>query len=66
MAAVQGSVNAGSMASLGFGGILIGIFGVREVFLAGGVMALVALMVFGPQLIRASKGVKEKSAPQGG
>lgn len=66
MAAVQGSVNAGSMASLGFGGILIGIFGVREVFLAGGVMALLALIVFGPQLIRASRVVKEKSAPQGG
>jgi len=65
MAAVQGSVNAGSMASLGFGGILIGIFGVREVFLAGGITALMALVIFGPQLIRASR-VKEKSAPQGG
>ncbi|NCV35611.1 MAG: MFS transporter [Actinobacteria bacterium] len=63
MAAVQGSVNAGSMASLGFGGILIGIFGVREIFLAGGVMALLALFIFGPQLLRASKVVKEKSAP---
>ena len=66
MAAVQGSVNAGSMASLGFGGILIGIFGVREIFLAGGIMALLALFIFGPQLLRASKVVKEKSAPQGG
>lgn len=65
MAAVQGSVNAGSMASLGFGGILIGVFGVREIFLAGGITALAALVVFGPQLIRASK-VKEKSAPEGG
>jgi MFS family permease len=63
MAAVQGSVNAGSMASLGFGGILIGIFGVREIFLAGGVLALLALFIFGPQLLRASKVVKEKSAP---
>lgn len=63
MAAVQGSVNAGSMASLGFGGILIGIFGVREIFLAGGIMALLALFIFGPQLLRASKVVKEKSAP---
>lgn len=66
MAAVQGSVNAGSMASLGFGGILIGIFGVREVFLAGGILALLALATFGPQLLRASRGVKEKSAPEGG
>jgi MFS family permease len=66
MAAVQGSVNAGSMASLGFGGILIGIFGVREIFLAGGIMALLALIVFGLQLLRASKVVKEKSAPEGG
>jgi hypothetical protein len=51
------------MASLGFGGILIGIFGVREIFLAGGIMALLALFIFGPQLLRASKVVKEKSAP---
>jgi len=49
-----------------FGGILIGIFGVREIFLAGGIMALLALIVFGPQLLRASKVVKEKSAPEGG
>ena len=55
MAAVQGSVTAGNLASLGFGGILIGIFGVREVFLAGGIFALVALVVFGPQVIRAGK-----------
>lgn len=55
MAAVQGSVTAGNLASLGFGGILIGIFGVREVFFAGGVVALLALVVFGPQLLRAGK-----------
>lgn len=55
MAAVQGSVTAGNLASLGFGGILIGIFGVREVFFAGGILALTALVVFGPQLLRAGK-----------
>jgi MFS family permease len=55
MAAVQGSITAGNLASLGFGGILIGIFGVREVFFAGGVVALLALVVFGPQLLRAGK-----------
>ena len=53
MAAVQGSVTAGNLASLGFGGILIGIFGVREVFFAGGILALTALVVFGPQLLKA-------------
>lgn len=55
MAAVQGSVTAGNLASLGFGGILIGIFGVREVFFAGGILALTALVLFGPQLLRAGK-----------
>ena len=55
MAAVQGSVTASNVASLGFGGILIGIFGVREVFLAGGILSLTALVVFGPQLLRRGK-----------
>jgi MFS family permease len=55
MAAVQGSVTAGNLASLGFGGILIGIFGVREVFLAGGILALTALVVFGPQLLKSAR-----------
>lgn len=52
MAAVQGSVTASNVTSLGLGGILIGIFGVREVFFAGGVLALLSLAIFGPQLIR--------------
>jgi len=55
MAAVQGSVTAFNLASLGMGGILIGIFGVREVFLAGGILGLTALLVLGPGLLRAGK-----------
>lgn len=55
MAAVQGSVTAGNALSLGLGGILIGIFGVREVFLAGGITALLALVIFGPKLVRAGR-----------
>ena len=55
MAAVQGSVTAGNAVSLGLGGILIGIFGVREVFLAGGLTALLALVIFGPQLVKAGR-----------
>lgn len=54
MAAVQGSVTAFNLASLGLGGILIGIFGVREVFLAGGILGLTTLLVLGPVLIRTS------------
>ena len=55
MAAVQGSVTAFNLASLGLGGILIGIFGVREVFLAGGFLGLTTLLVLGPVLLRSSK-----------
>lgn len=55
MAAVQGSVTASNVASLGFGGILIGIFGVREVFLAGGILALISLVVFGPPMLKAAR-----------
>ena len=55
MAAVQGSVTAFNLASLGLGGILIGIFGVREVFLAGGLLGLTALLVLGPGLLWAGK-----------
>lgn len=55
MAAVQGSVTAANAASLGVGGILIGIFGVREVFFAAGILSLTALAIFGPRLLRASR-----------
>ena len=55
MAAVQGSVTAANAASLGVGGIVIGIFGVREVFLAAGILSLTALAIFGPRLLRASR-----------
>lgn len=55
LAAVQGSVTAFNLASLGLGGILIGIFGVREVFLAGGVLGLTTLLVLGPVLLRSGK-----------
>lgn len=55
LAAVQGSVTAFNLASLGLGGILIGIFGVREVFLAGGILGLTTLLVLGPVLLRSGK-----------
>ncbi len=55
MAAVQGSITAANAASLGLGGILIGVFGVREVFFAAGVLSLAAVAIFGPRLLRASR-----------
>ena len=55
MAAVQGSVTAFNLASLGLGGILIGIFGVREVFLAGGILGLTTLLILGPVLLATGK-----------
>lgn len=55
MAAVQGTVTSANALSLGMGGLLIGFFGVREVFFAAGILALSALAIFGPKLLRASK-----------
>ncbi len=55
MAAVQGSITAANAASLGLGGILIGVFGVREVFFAAGILSLAAVAIFGPRLLRASR-----------
>lgn len=55
MAAVQGSLTAGNVTSLGLGGILIGIFGVREVFVSAGVVALIALTILGPQMLKAAR-----------
>ena len=55
MAAVQGSLTAGNVTSLGMGGILIGAFGVRPVFVTAGVVALIALAILGPQMLRAAR-----------
>lgn len=55
MAAVQGTVTSANALSLGMGGLLIGLFGVREVFFAAGILALTALAIFGPRMIRASR-----------
>ena len=55
MAAVQGSVTSANAASLAIGGLLIGVFGVREVFFAAGILSLTALAIFGPRLLKASR-----------
>lgn len=55
MAAVQGTITSANALSLGMGGLLIGFFGVREVFFAAGILALAALAIFGPRLLRASR-----------
>jgi predicted MFS family arabinose efflux permease len=55
MAAVQGSVTSANAASLAIGGLLIGVFGVREVFFAAGILSLTALAIFGPRLLKATR-----------
>jgi len=48
-------VTVGNVIATGLGGVLIAMIGVRTVLLGGGVLALIALMVFGPQVLKAGK-----------
>ncbi len=55
MAAVSAIVTFSSVSASGAGGLLIGIFGVREVLLVGGVISAAVLIVFGPAVLRAGR-----------
>ncbi len=55
MAAVNAIVTFSSVSASGAGGLLIGIFGVREVLLVGGVISAAVLIVFGPAVLRAGR-----------
>ena len=55
MAAIGAVISSGSVASLGIAGFAIGIFGVREVLIAGGVGSVAVLLILGPAVWRAAK-----------
>lgn len=55
MAAFGAVVTTASVAASGAGGILIGIFGVREVLITGSALSAVAVIVFAPAVLRAGK-----------
>jgi MFS family permease len=52
MAGIGAVINVGSVGALGIGGVAIGIFGLREVLVTGAVVGVIALIVFGPGVIR--------------
>ena len=62
MAAVGAIVNVSSVSASGIGGLMIGIFGVREVLLVGGVISAVVLIVFGPAVLRAGRSSVEQDS----
>lgn len=55
MASIGAITTLSSVTASGVGGILIGIFGVREVLLVGGIISAVVLIVFGPAVLRAGR-----------
>lgn len=55
MAAIAAVISSGSVASTGIAGFAIGIFGVREVLVAGGVGSVIVLLILGPAVWRAAK-----------
>ena len=57
MAAFGAVVTTASVAASGAGGILIGIFGVREVLIVGSLLSAVAVLTFSPAVLRAGKAV---------
>jgi MFS family permease len=56
-------VTVGNVIATGLGGVLIAMIGVRTVLLGGGVLALIALMVFGPQVLKAGKELASIQTP---
>jgi MFS family permease len=61
MASLGAIFSMGNVTSMGLGGILLGVFGVRPVFVVAGVICVVAFVVLSPAVLRAAN--REK-APQ--
>lgn len=58
MAAFGAVATSASVAASGAGGILIGIFGVREVLVVGAALSAVVVVLFSPAVLRAGKAVQ--------
>lgn len=52
LAGVSGVINVGLITAMGLAGVTIGIFGVREVLCAGGLLSIVVLAVLTPSVLR--------------
>lgn len=57
MAAFGAVATSASVAASGAGGILIGIFGVREVLVVGAALSAIVVVLFSPAVLRAGKAV---------
>lgn len=52
LAGVSGVINAGSIIAMGLAGVTIGVFGVREVLFAGGLLSIFVLVILAPAVLR--------------
>lgn len=52
IAGVGGVINVGLLTSMGLAGVLIGVFGVREVLFAGGLLSALVLVILAPAVLR--------------
>lgn len=62
MAAFGAVATSASVAASGVGGILIGVFGVRNVLEVGAALSAVVVVIFGPTVLRAGRKAAEESA----
>jgi MFS family permease len=65
VASFHAVITVGNVIATGLGGVLIAVFGVRNVLLGSGVLAAVALAIFAPKVLSAGKAlfVTEQTAP---
>lgn len=63
-AAIGAVIQTGSVVAIVAGGVLIGVFGVREVIFVSAILSALVLVVFGPEVIRAGREHQGEQAPQ--
>lgn len=59
MASINGLFSLANVISMGAGGVLLGVFGVREVFFFAGAMCVAVVLGFMPSILRAAKAESE-------
>ncbi|MDP1711225.1 MAG: MFS transporter [Candidatus Nanopelagicaceae bacterium] len=60
LAGVSGVINVGPITAMGLAGVLIGVFGVREVLFAGGVLSITVLAILAPAVLRHAPRVEQE------
>ena len=63
-AAIGAVIQTGSVVAIVAGGVLIGVFGVREVIFVSAILSALVLLVFGPAVIREGREHQGEQAPQ--